>query len=75
MPEEPLPLKKAQCAFIRPAKFGVINHPEKSQPPLYEVFDYAIEHFREFLELVAWAGKEFGAIQVKVPSQEEDSSW
>ena len=52
-----------------------MNHPEKSQPPLYEVSNYAMEHFGEFLELVAWAGKEFGAIQVKVPSQEEDSSW
>ena len=67
-------MKKAQRAFILPAQFGVLNHPEKSQPPLYEVSNYAMEHFGEFLELVAWAGKEFGAIQVKVPTQEEDGS-
>ena len=45
-----------------------MNHPEKSQSPLYEVSNYAMEHFGELLELVAWAGKEFGAIQAKVPS-------
>ena len=42
-----------------------MNHPEKSQPPLYEVSNYAMEHFGELLKLVAWAGKEFGAIQVR----------
>ena len=45
-----------------------MNHPEKSQQPLYKVSNYAMEHFEEFLELVAWAGKEFRAIHVKVPS-------
>ena len=34
-----------------------------------------MERFGEFLELVAWAGRESGAIQVKVPTQEEDGSW
>ena len=58
IPKEPLqlPLQKAQHTFILPAQFGVINHPEKSQTPLYEVSKYATERFGEFLELVAWAG-------------------
>ena len=34
-----------------------------------------MEHFGELLGLVAWPGKEFGAIQVKVPIQEEGGSW
>lgn len=35
----------------------------------------AMEHFGGFLGLVPWAGKEFEAIQVKAPTQEEDGSW
>ena len=34
-----------------------------------------MEHFGELHELVEWAGKEFGAIQVKVPTQEDGSWW
>ena len=58
-------MKKAQRAVILPVQFGVMNCPGKSQPPLYEVSNYAMEHFGELLKLVAWADKEFGAIQVR----------
>ena len=42
-----------------------MNRSGESKPPLYGVFKYAMEHFGEFLELVAWVGEGFGTIQVK----------
>jgi hypothetical protein len=68
-------LKKAKISMALPERFGQMLHPHKGQPPLYLVSQYAMNNFGAFLEAVAWCGLEYGAVQLKVPTIEEDGSW
>jgi hypothetical protein len=70
-----MPLKKAKKSLALPSKFGEMLQPEKNQPPLYLASSYAMENFGDFLEAVAWCGLEYGAVQLQVPTLEEDGSW
>jgi hypothetical protein len=70
-----MPLKKAKISLALPSKFGEMLQPEKNQPPLYLASPYAMENFGAFLEAVAWCGLEYGAVQLKVATIEEDGSW
>jgi hypothetical protein len=75
IPRQVMPLKKASKSLALPSKFGEMLQPEKNQPPLYLASPYAMENFGEFLEAVAWCGLEYGAVQLQVPTLEEDGSW
>jgi hypothetical protein len=58
-----------------PEKFGQMFQPNRDQPPFYRVSQYAMSNFGEFIEAVAWCGLEYGAVQLHLPTMEEDGSW
>jgi hypothetical protein len=70
-----MPLQKAKKSLALPPQFDEMLQPQKNQRPLYLPSPYAMENFGAFLEAVTWSGLEYGAIQLKVPTLEEDGSW